>query len=292
MNLSVNSVIGLGGFSTVYKGHLPDGTTVAFKIMTLDENRGRSSRAFMAEMQTLGKIRHRNLVTIFGSSCSSHMLAIVMNYIPNGNLEQHLHGANHSMSWEQRFNIILGLCNSLAYLHHDCPFPIVHSDIKPSNILLDFDFEPYLGDFGTATWVPSKPKSSKSLSLRSRPGKFFLEGQQRGPKVTTQGDVYSYGIVVLELLTRKRPTEEFLVEYGSLVKWVVSRFPHQIDQVLDPDLLATASEIGQQQIVCMLGIALSCTQEDPSHRPSMREVLSMLPAQLRGSASLSPLHNM
>ena len=158
------NIIGRGGSSTVYKGVLSSGMMVAVKKLNLHNNR-EVEKCFVLESTTLGQIRHRNLVKIFGTLSSSNSKCLILDYIPNGNLDLHLHSHTSNLSWDQRFNIALGVAQGLVYLHEETGFGrVLHCDLKPSNILLDEDFEAHISDFGIARMTISDIEFAVSMS--------------------------------------------------------------------------------------------------------------------------------
>ena len=158
------NIIGRGGSSTVYKGVLSSGMMVAVKKLNL-HNSPEVEKCFVLESTTLGQIRHRNLVKIFGTLSSANTKCLILDYIPNGNLDLHLHTHTSNLSWDQRFNIALGVAQGLVYLHEETGFGrVLHCDLKPSNILLDEDFEAHISDFGIARMISSEIDRGVSMS--------------------------------------------------------------------------------------------------------------------------------
>ena len=158
------NIIGRGGSSTVYKGVLSSGMMVAVKKLNL-HNSPEVEKYFVLESTTLGQICHRNLVKIFGTLSSVNSKCLILDYIPNGNLDLHLHTHTSNLSWDQRFNIALGVAHGLVYLHEETGFGrVLHCDLKPSNILLDEDFEAHISDFGIARMTSSEIEFAVSMS--------------------------------------------------------------------------------------------------------------------------------
>ena len=158
------NIIGRGGSSTVYKGVLSSGMVIAVKRLNL-HNSPEVEKCFVSESNTLGQIRHRNLVKIIGTLSSANSKCLILDYIPNGNLDLHLHTNASNLSWEQRFNIAHGVAQGLVYLHKETGFGrILHCDLKPSNILLDEDFEAHISDFGIARMISSEIDRGVSMS--------------------------------------------------------------------------------------------------------------------------------
>jgi LRR receptor-like serine/threonine-protein kinase FLS2 len=163
MKYSDSTIIGRGGFSIVYKGVLRSGFVVAVKKLDI-ENRPEIEKSFVSESTTLGRIRHRNLVKIIGTLSSRTFKCLILEYISNGNLDLHLHSPASELSWEQRLKIALGVAHGLVYLHNETGFgQVLHCDLKPSNILLDDDFEPHISDFGISRMIFSDADKSVSV---------------------------------------------------------------------------------------------------------------------------------
>ncbi|CAN1779949.1 Probable LRR receptor-like serine/threonine-protein kinase At3g47570 [Linum perenne] len=240
---SSDNVIGSGGFGTIYKGVLQldqmDQTLVAVKVLNLQKNKAHMS--LVAECNVLRNIRHRNLVRVL-TYCSSldhkgnDFKALVFDLIPNGSLEDWLH-SGCSLSLIQRLNILVDVASALHYLHDLCETPIVHCDLKPSNILLDADMVGHVGDFGLARILLSSDSSSENesstIGIRGTIG-YAPPEYGMGMPVSIEGDVYSYGILVLEMFTGKRPTNEMFKDGTNLRDFVKEAFPDGITSVVDP----------------------------------------------------------
>lgn len=163
MKYSEASIIGRGGFSIVYKGVLSSGIVVAVKKLNI-ENRPEIEKSFISESTTLGRIRHRNLVKLIGTLTTRTFKCLILEYISNGNLDLHLHSPASELSWERRLKIALGVAHGLVYLHNETGFGrVLHCDLKPSNVLLDDDFEPHISDFGISRMIFSDADKSVSV---------------------------------------------------------------------------------------------------------------------------------
>lgn len=245
-NFSRDNVLGEGGTGVVYKGVIRDGKTVAFKKLHIP--RSSSVNPFLAELRSMGQVRHKNLVKILGYFSDLENDILFLEYMPNGNLSQALHSENlasiegksttteslaadsdvlemfehdHALSWSDRAQLAKGIAAGLAYLHHDCPAPIIHLDIKPTNILLDKDLQACITDFGLSRIMQETATSMSTRNMRGSLGYVAPEYANMG-KISLKCDVYSFGIVLLELLTGRSPTDEMFTQGKTLVSWVLS----------------------------------------------------------------------
>ncbi|KAL7146365.1 hypothetical protein ABFS83_06G035800 [Erythranthe nasuta] len=274
-NFCKSNIIGDGGFGTVYKALLPDGKIVAVK--KLSQAKAQGQREFLAEMETLGKVKHRNLVSLLGYCSYGEEKVLVYEYMENGSLDHWLRNRTGTLSvldWTKRFKIALGAARGLAFLHHGFIPHIIHRDIKASNILLNQDFEPKVADFGLARLI-SACETHVSTDLAGTFGYIPPEYGQSW-KSTTRGDVYSFGVILLELLTGKEPTgPDFKdIEGGNLVGWVFLKVKNGLAvDVLDPVVLDADSK---QMMLQTLQIAVVCLSENPVNRPTMLHVLKFL----------------
>ncbi|PON50816.1 Mitogen-activated protein kinase kinase kinase [Parasponia andersonii] len=274
-NFCKTNIIGDGGFGTVYKATLPDGKIVAVK--KLSEAKTQGEREFIAEMETLGKVKHQNLVPLLGYCSIGEEKLLVYEYMVNGSLDLWLRnrtGALEVLNWDKRFKIASGAACGLDFLHHDLVPHIIHRDIKASNILLNEDFEPKVADFGLARLI-SACETHVTTEVAGTFGYIPPEYGQSG-KSTTRGDVYSFGVILLELVTGKEPTgPDFKeIEGGNLVGWVLQKFQKgQSADVLDPVILNADSE---KMMLQVLWIARECLSEEPAKRPTMRQVWKFL----------------
>ncbi|XP_077248531.1 uncharacterized protein LOC143888110 isoform X2 [Tasmannia lanceolata] len=269
------NIIGEGGFGTVYKATLPDGRTVAVK--KLSEAKTQGHREFLAEMETLGKVKHRNLVPLLGYCSFGEEKLLVYEYMINGSVDLWLRsraGALEVLDWPKRVKIAVGAARGLSFLHHGFIPHIIHRDIKASNILLDADFEPKVADFGLARLI-SAYETHVSTDIAGTFGYIPPEYGQSW-KSTTRGDVYSFGVILLELVTGREPTgPDFKeVEGGNLVGWVFRKVEKgEATDVIDPAIVNTAST---QKMLQMVQIALICLSGNPANRPTMLHVLKFL----------------
>ncbi|XP_043705145.1 probable LRR receptor-like serine/threonine-protein kinase At3g47570 [Telopea speciosissima] len=307
---SSTNFIGSGGFGSVYKGIInQDETIVAVKVLNLQNPR--AYKSFMVECRALRNIRHRNLVKIL-TSCSSldskgkDFKALVYEFIPNGSLDAWLHmpmeehNFSRNLSLIQRLNIAIDVASALDYLHYHCYVPIVHCDLKPSNVLLDDDMTAHVNDFGLARLllVPGDNSSHTQTSTIGIKGSIGYAAPEYGidGKATTQGDVFSYGILLLEMFTGKRPTDQMFTDDLNLHHFAKATLPMQVMQILDPTLLPKeehGEEIEEETInriegpshrtdklqdciTAIIEIALQCSIESPRERMNMNDVVKEL----------------
>ncbi|KAL7103792.1 hypothetical protein ACP275_08G201000 [Erythranthe tilingii] len=273
MKLSNKDVIGSGGYGVVYKLVIGDG--ISFAVKRLNRISADQDRGFERELEAMGDIKHRNIVTLHGYYTAPHYNLLVYELMSNGSLDGLLHGKSMNktfLDWPSRYKIALGAARGISYLHHDCVPHIIHRDIKSSNILLDRNLEARVSDFGLATLM-EPDKTHVSTLVAGTFGYLAPEYFDTG-KATAKGDVYSFGVVLLELLTGKKPTDEAFVEEGTkLVTWVKSVVEEKREEyVLDISL----NDSPIDEINRVFSIALMCLEPEPSKRPTMAEVVKML----------------
>nr|GMD47570.1 LRR receptor-like serine/threonine-protein kinase ERECTA [Ipomoea batatas] len=285
-NLSEKYIIGYGASSTVYKCILKNCKPVAIK--KLYSHYPQYLKEFETELETVGSIKHRNLVSLQGYSLSSAGHLLFYDYMENGSLWDLLHGATtkkKKLDWDTRLRIALGAAEGLAYLHHDCNPRIIHRDVKSSNILLDKDFEAHLTDFGIAKSLCTS-KSYTSTYIMGTIGYIDPE-YARTSRLTEKSDVYSYGIVLLELLTgRKAVDNESNLHHLILTKAA----NNAVMESVDAEISATCQDLGDVKKVFQL--ALLCTKRQPSERPTMHEVTrvlgSLMPSSIPKQVNQTP----
>ncbi|XP_057439732.1 tyrosine-sulfated glycopeptide receptor 1-like [Lotus japonicus] len=273
-NFSQENIIGCGGFGLVYKATLPDGTTLAIKKLSGDM--GLMEREFKAEVEALSTAQHENLVVLEGYCVHEGFRLLIYNYMENGSLDYWLHekaDGPSQLDWPTRLKIAQGTSCGLAYLHQICEPHIVHRDIKSSNILLDEKFEAHVADFGLARSIlPYHTHVSTELvgTLGYIPPEY---GQAW--IATLRGDIYSLGVVMLELLTGRRPVDLSRPKMSAeLVAWVQQmRSERKQDQVFDPRLIRKGYE---EEMVQVLDVACMCVNQNPFKRPSIKEVVEWL----------------
>ncbi|KAM7466634.1 hypothetical protein LguiB_014196 [Lonicera macranthoides] len=247
---SSTNLIGVGGFGSVYKGILDrEQMTVAIKVLKL-EHQG-ASKSFLAECKALRNIRHRNLVKLM-TSCSSidfqgnEFKALIYEFMPNGSLERWLHSIDETQTLDlhQRINIAIDVASALDYLHHHCENPILHCDLKPNNVLLDKDMVARLGDFGLARFLLVEPNSanqSKTIEIEGTIG-YVAPEYGLGSQVSMNGDVYSYGIILLEMITGRSPVDPMFDEGLNLHNYARKALPDHVMEIVNPKLLSNDEE--------------------------------------------------
>ncbi|KAM4088136.1 hypothetical protein ACB094_07G048000 [Castanea mollissima] len=272
---SETNLVGKGSFGSVYKGTLSDGTTVAIKVFNLNIEGG--FKSFEAECDVLCSIRHRNLVKIISSCSSNDFKALVLEYMPKGSLQKWLYSHNYFLDMLERLSMMIDVASSLEYLHHGCPLPIVHCDLKPSNILLNKDTVALVSDFGISKFLGNEDSMTQTMTLATI-GYMAPEYGSQGI-ISTRGDVYSYGILLMETFTRKNPTDEMFAGEMNLKGWVRQSLPHSVTEVIDSNLLKRGEENFNAKLDCMLSImqlAMACSTEALEERSSMRDVVRTL----------------
>ncbi|XP_062147941.1 protein BRASSINOSTEROID INSENSITIVE 1 [Alnus glutinosa] len=276
-----DSLIGSGGFGDVYKAQLKDGSIVAIK--KLIHISGQGDREFTAEMETIGKIKHRNLVPLLGYCKVGEERLLVYEYMKYGSLEDVLHDpkkAGIKLNWSVRRKIAIGAARGLAFLHNCIPH-IIHRDMKSSNVLLDENLEARVSDFGMARLMSAMDTHLSVSTLAGTPGYVPPEYYQSF-RCSTKGDVYSYGVVLLELLTGKRPTDSADFGDNNLVGWVKQHAKLKISDVFDPELMKEDSSL-EIELLQHLKVACACLDDRPWRRPSMIQVMAMFKEIQAGS---------
>ncbi|KAL8172114.1 hypothetical protein V2J09_023918 [Rumex salicifolius] len=274
-NLNEKYIIGYGASSTVYKCTLKNSRQIAVK--RLYKQYQNNSREFQTELETIGSIRHRNIVSLHGYCLSPGGNLLFYDYMENGSLWDLLHGPSKkvTLDWESRLKIAIGAAHGLAYLHHDCNPQIIHRDVKSSNILLDDNFEAHISDFGIAKSI-SPSKSHASTYVLGTIGYIDPE-YARTSRVTEKSDVYSFGVVLLELLTGRKAVDNEANLHHLILSKVDS---NSVMDAVDSEIKVTCMDLTHVKKAFQL--ALLCTKVHPGERPTMQEVavilVSLLPA--------------
>ncbi|GER51710.1 leucine-rich receptor-like protein kinase family protein [Striga asiatica] len=273
---SETNMLGNGSFGSVYKGVLSDGLNVAVKVF--NSQLERAIRSFDTECEILSSIRHRNLVQIIGCCSNTEFKALVLEYMPNGSLEKWLYSENSCLDLMRRLQIAIDVASALEYLHHGHTFTVVHCDIKPSNVLLDEDMVAHLADFGIAKLFDDGETMVHTKTLATI-GYAAPEYGSEG-KVTTSADVYSFGILLLEMFTRKKPTDAIFNEEISLKEWVCEALrQNAVAEVVVPDLLASGDQhlsATEECVSSILHLAMKCLPVLPDERIDMIEAAAAL----------------
>ncbi|CAH9119071.1 unnamed protein product [Cuscuta epithymum] len=272
--LKEDNIIGKGGAGIVYKGVMPHGEQVAVKRLPVMSRGSSHDHGFNAEIQTLGRIRHRHIVRLLGF-CSNHETnLLVYEYMPNGSLGEMIHGKKGGhLHWDTRYKIAVEAAKGLCYLHHDCSPLILHRDVKSNNILLDSNFEAHVADFGLAKFMQDSGTSECMSAIAGSYG-YIAPEYAYTLKVDEKSDVYSFGVVLLELICGKKPVGEF-GDGVDIVQWVrniTGGIKKEVVMILDPRL----STVPLHEAMHVFYVAMLCVEEQAVERPKMREVVQML----------------
>ncbi|KAL3629447.1 hypothetical protein CASFOL_026669 [Castilleja foliolosa] len=273
-NFNASNCIGNGGFGATFKAEIAPGVLVAIKRLAVGRFQG--VLQFDAEIKTLGRLRHPNLVTLIGYHASETEMFLIYNYLPGGNLEKFIQERSiRAVDWRVLHKIALDIANALAYLHDHCVPRVLHRDVKPSNILLDEDHNAYLSDFGLARLLGT----SETHATTGVAGTFGYVAPEYAMtcRVSDKADVYSYGVVLLELLSDKKALDPSFSSYGNgfnIVAWAVMLFREGRAKEFFTDGLWDAGP--HDDLVEVLHLAVVCTVDSLSTRPSMKQVVRRL----------------
>eukprot|EP01018_Ginkgo_biloba_P008791 Gb_20960 [translate_table: standard] len=268
-NFDPANKLGEGGFGSVYKGTLPEGREIAVK--RLFYNTGQDVREFLNEVNLISGVQHKNLVKLLGCSVKGPERLLVYEYLANKSLDRFLFDAtkNRLLDWGSRFDIILGIAMGLAYLHEGSEIRIIHRDIKPSNVLLDENLKPKIADFGLARYFAAD-QSHLSTGVAGTLGYMAPEYVVRG-QLTEKADIFSFGVLVLEILSGKRNSSFIPAEATqSLLAVIWNHYQaEKVADIIDPNC-------NMEEALRVVQVALLCTQASATLRPSMSKVVQML----------------
>ncbi|KAG6769648.1 hypothetical protein POTOM_025304 [Populus tomentosa] len=270
--LNKDSELGRGGFGVVYRTILRDGRSVAIKKLTVS-SLIKSQDEFEREVKKLGKVRHHNLVALEGYYWTPTLQLLIYEYVSSGSVYKHLHDGpdTNYLSWRHRFNIILGMARALAHLHQ---MNIIHYNLKSTNILIDDSGEPKVGDFGLAKLLPTLDRCILSSKIQSALGYMAPEFACRTVKITEKCDVYGFGILVLEVVTGKRPVEymeDDVVVLCDMVRGAIE--DGRVEECIDGRL---GGKVPADEAIPVIKLGLICASQVPSNRPDMEEVVNIL----------------
>ncbi|XP_028055352.1 L-type lectin-domain containing receptor kinase IV.1-like isoform X3 [Camellia sinensis] len=265
-------LLGVGGFGKVYRGVLPSSKElIAVKKISHDSRQG--MREFVAEIVSMGRLRHRNLVRLLGYCRRKGELLLVYDYMPNGSLDKFLFGSEQELNWVQRYQILRGVASALQYLHEEWEQVVLHRDVKASNVLLDADLNGRLGDFGLAR-LYDHGENLETTNVVGTLGYLAPEFSRTG-QATTSTDVYSFGAFMLEVACGRKPIEtRRLPEERVLIDWVIENWKQgAILETSDPRL---RGEYLKEEMELVLKLGLFCSHTNAAVRPSMRQVVQYL----------------
>eukprot|EP00249_Psilotum_nudum_P013205 c24213_g1_i1 orf=617-3619(-) len=271
------NIIGMGAAGVVYKANLPNGETIAVKMLWKSQKDvDYKGQEILGEVDVLGSVRHRNIVRLLGWCSNGDTTLLLYEYMPNGSLGDLLHGnkeTNVLADWMTRYKIAMGVAQGLCYLHHDCFPVVVHRDVKSNNILLDTNMDARVADFGVAKLL----ERTESMSVIAGSYGYIAPEYAYTMQVDAKSDIYSFGVVLLELLTGKRPIEPEFGDNTNIVEWVreKTQTSEGVSLILDDDIGASLSSV-REEMALVLRVALACTSNSPAERPSMRDVVTMM----------------
>nr|CAB3451890.1 unnamed protein product [Digitaria exilis]CAB3455650.1 unnamed protein product [Digitaria exilis] len=274
------NLLGQGGFGYVHRGVLPgSGKEVAVK--QLKAGSGQGEREFQAEVDTISRVHHRHLVALVGYCIDGARRLLVYEFVPNSTLEHHLHGKGRPvMEWTMRLRIALGAAKGFAYLHEECEPRIIHRDIKSANILLDNDFEAMVADFGLAK-LTSVNHTHVSTRVMGTFGYLAPEYASSG-KLTEKSDVFSFGVMLLELLTGRRPGDRSSYGQDGLVDWARQALPRALadgnyDELVDPRL---DGDFDPTEAARLVACAAASVRHAARRRPKMSQIVMALQGEM------------
>lgn len=273
-NFNYDNKLGEGGFGSVYWGQLWDGSQIAVKRLKVWSTK--AEMEFAVEVEILGRVRHKNLLSLRGYCSEGQERLIVYDYMPNLSILSHLHGQHATeciLDWSRRMNIAIGSAEGIAYLHHHATPHIIHGDIKASNVLLDTDFKAQVADFGFAKLIP---EGATHVTPRVKGTLGYLAPEYAMWGKASEGcDVYSFGILLLELVSGKKPVDKMdsNTKY-TIVDWALPLvLEGKYDQLADPKFHGKYNE---EELKRVVHVAIMCAQNAPEKRPMMLEVVDFL----------------
>uniref|UniRef100_A0A803P054 Protein kinase domain-containing protein n=1 Tax=Cannabis sativa TaxID=3483 RepID=A0A803P054_CANSA len=273
-NFNYDNKLGEGGFGSVYWGQLWDGSQIAVKRLKVWSNK--ADMEFAVEVEILARVRHKNLLSLRGYCAEGQERLIIYDYMPNLSLLSHLHGQHSAeclLDWNRRINIAIGSAEGIAYLHHHSTPHIIHRDVKASNVLLDSNFVAQVADFGFAKLIPDGA-THVTTRVKGTLGYLAPEYAMLG-KASESCDVYSFGILLLELASGKKPIEKVNVtQKRTIVDWALPiACEGKFNELVDPKLNGKYVEDELKRVIL---VALLCAHTQPERRPTMLEVLELL----------------
>ncbi|XP_052203040.1 receptor kinase-like protein Xa21 [Diospyros lotus] len=271
-----SNLLGIGGFGRVYEGTLSDGMNVAIKVFNLQIEGALQS--FDAECEVMCNIRHRNLVKIITSCSNVDFKALVLENMPKGSLQKWLYSGTCFLDFLQRLNMMIDIALAVEFLHHGHSTPIIHCDLKPSNVLLDEDMVAHVSDFGIGKLLGKGEYMALTKTLATvgyMAPEYGTEGM-----VSTSGDVYSYGVMLMEVFTRKKPTDEMFAEEMNLKSWVnQSLNGGSMLEAMDASLIEQEDPHLSAKELCVssvMQLAMDCVKDLPRERINMKDVVATL----------------
>ncbi|XWS30741.1 hypothetical protein CRYUN_Cryun23aG0015000 [Craigia yunnanensis] len=276
--------LGQGGYGSVYKGKLPDGCFVAVKVLSESKGKGED---FLNEVASISRTSHVNIVTLLGFCYDRSKRALVYEFVPHGSLDKFIYNQgsldqSRQLEWKTLYDIALGIARGLEYLHQGCNTRILHFDIKPHNILLDENFCPKISDFGLSKLCERKESIISMTGARGTaryiaPEVFSRNFARNFGRVSYKSDVYSYGMMVLEMVGGRKNIEVTQSSEINFPSWIYNNIDQAMNSSIDGVTTEEEEEIARRLIV----VSLWCIQTHPSDRPSMSKVLEMLQGSLQ-----------
>lgn len=283
------NLLGSGGFGAVYKGIFSNGTIVAVKVLYGNSSK-RIEEQFMAEVSTIGRLHHFNLVRLYGFCFERNLRALVYEYMRNGSLDKYLFHDHKTLGFENLHKIAVGTARGIAYLHEECQHRIIHYDIKPGNILLDESFSPKVADFGLAKLCNRENTHITMTGGRGTPGYAAPEMWMPFP-ITHKCDVYSFGMLLFEIIGRRRNLDSSLPESQEwFPKWLCKKF--ESGELGDLIIVCGIEEKDKEMAERMVKVAIWCVQHRPQLRPLMSVVVKMLEGAVEIPKPLNPFEYM